>query len=100
MTNAEWMQTMCSRFGMAPQDIEIIMVNQGIIEHETVDPIKAKTALVREFATIIPLANVTEGGYTVSWNMEAIKEWYRLTCGELGITPASTPQIRNRSYKW
>ena len=65
-----------------------------------VDTKTAKTALVKEFASIIPLANVSEGGYSVSWNMEAVKLWYNQTCDELGITPAEKPKVRDRSNIW
>ena len=60
----------------------------------------AKRALCAEFGSIIPLANVSEGGYSVSWNWEAIKFWYNQTCSELGITPMTTPKVRNRSNRW
>ena len=66
----------------------------------TVEARTAKTALVKEFASIIPLANVSEGGYSVSWNMEAVKLWYNQTCDELGITPVNKPKVRNRSNIW
>ena len=65
-----------------------------------VDTTTAKRALCKEFGSIIPLANVSEGGYSVSWNWEAIKFWYNQTCSELGITPITTPKVRNRSNRW
>lgn len=65
-----------------------------------VDTTTAKRALCKEFGSIIPLANVSEGGYSVSWNWEAIKFWYNQTCSELGITPMTTPKVRNRSNRW
>lgn len=100
MTYAEWMQAMGQRFGMTETDINLVAVNQAIDINEDVDIVKAKTALVREFATIIPMANVTEGGYTLTWNMEAVKMWYNATCQELGIEPATAPRIRNASNRW
>ena len=100
MTNAEWMAQMMGRFGASEADAELILVNQGIDADETVDVRAAKTALVKEFATIIPMANVTEGGYSISWNMEAVKMWYNAACSELGIEPSTTPRIRNRSNMW
>ena len=101
MTNAEWFAAMGGKFGMSEADMQLIMVNQGIVEHKPVDVTAAKTAMVREFALLIPMANVTEGGYSVSWNMEAVKMWYNATCGELGIDPAATaPKIRNKSNSW
>ena len=85
MTYKEWITTTVKRFGD---------------ENAEADPTTAKTALVKEFATVIPLANVSEGGYSVTWNWEAIKTWYNITCGELGIIPANKPKVRNRSNVW
>jgi len=89
-----------SRFNVSETDIELILVNQGIVPEEPVDVIKAKTAMCREFAMMIPLANVSEGGYSVSWNMEALKLWYRQTASELGLEDVTAPKIRNRSNIW
>ena len=94
------MQATGQRFGMSQQDTDLVLINQGINPDDDVDVTKAKTALCKEFAIAIPLANVTEGGYSVSWNMEAVKLWYQTTCAELGITPTTKPRIRNASHRW
>lgn len=103
MTYKEWMNRTVSRFGIDTADAELLLTNQaGLIPdaEAEVDVTTAKTALCKEFGSIIPLANVSEGGYSVSWNWEAIKFWYNQTCGELGITPANAPKVRNRSRIW
>lgn len=103
MTYKEWITRTTRRFGIDSTDVELILANQVELipnENETVNPKTAKTALVKEFASIIPLANVSEGGYSVSWNMEAVKLWYRQTCDELGIVPADKPKVRDRSNLW
>ena len=103
MTYKEWITTTVKRFGIEGADVELILANQAALipDAEAVaDPTTAKTVLVKEFASLIPLANVSEGGYSVSWNWEAIKTWYNLTCGELGITPSDKPKVRNRSNLW
>lgn len=102
-TYRDWITTTVKRFGVTGADVELILVNQTALIPDPdaeVDSITAKHALVQEFATMIPLANVSEGGYSVSWNWEALKMWYNLTCGELGITPANKPKVRNRSNVW
>ena len=90
MTYKEWFTRTTARFDIESADVELILANQQNTIHdpeEAVDVVTAKRALCAEFGTIIPLANVGEGGYSVSWNWEAIKFWYNQTCGELGITP-------------
>lgn len=103
MTYKEWFTKTTRRFGVSPEDVDLILANQAELIADpdaTVDATTAKTALVKEFASIIPLANVSEGGYSVSWNMEAVKLWYNQTCDELGIIPADKPKVRNKSYIW
>lgn len=103
MTYKEWFNRTVKRFGATPEDVEMILANQAAIipdPEAQVDAIIAKTALCREFGSLIPLANVSEGGYSVSWNWDAIKFWYNQTCGELGITPANAPKVRNKSRIW
>lgn len=103
MTYKEWITTTVKRFGVTDADVELILANQIELipdENAAADPKTAKRALVKEFATMIPLANVSEGGYSVTWNWEAIKMWYNITCGELGITPANKPKVRNKSNVW
>lgn len=103
MTYKEWFSRTVSRFGVECGDVDLMLVNQqGAIPDPDaeVDTTTAKRALCKEFGSIIPLANVSEGGYSVSWNWEAIKFWYNQTCSELGITPMTTPKVRNRSNRW
>lgn len=103
MTYREWITATAKRFGATAEDVELILANQTALIPDAeadADPTTAKKALVAEFASVIPLANVSEGGYNVSWNWEAVKMWYDITCGELGITPSNKPKVRNRSDVW
>lgn len=100
MTYKKWMQLTGAKFNLSDDDIELIAANQGIDLEADADVTLAKKALVAEFAMVIPMANVTEGGYSLSWNMEALKLWYRQACSELGIIPVTTPCIRNASNRW
>ena len=103
MTYKEWFSRTVSRYGVEGGDVDLMLANQqdAIPDPDAeVDTTTAKRALCKEFGSIIPLANVSEGGYSVSWNWEAIKFWYYQTCSELGITPMTTPKVRNRSNRW
>jgi hypothetical protein len=103
MTYKEWMTATLARFGIEGKDVELILFNQkGLIPdvNAAADVVTAKEALCREFANIIPLANVSEGGYSLSWNWAAVKLWYGQVCDELGLIPADRPKIRSRSKVW
>lgn len=84
-------------------DVELILTNQADLIPDstaTVDVKTAKHALCREFASLLPMANISEGGYSISWNMEAVKAWYNSMCSELGITNALKPKVKGRSDIW
>jgi hypothetical protein len=103
MTYREWMTGTTARFGAGAADVELILTNQGRMIPDPdaeVDVTKAKTALCREFTGVITFANISEGGYSISWNMDAVKLWYNTACAELGIIPAGQPKLRNKSYVW
>lgn len=61
------------------------MLNQGIKSEEIVDPQVAKKAMYNEFSHILPVANMSEGGASTSWNMESVLLWYSLLASELGM---------------
>lgn len=92
-----------ARFQLTEADVDLILLNRADLipdPDEAVDVTTAKTALCKEFASIIPLANVSEGGYSITWNWDALKIWYSQTCAELGLQDVTKPQIRNKSFVW
>jgi hypothetical protein len=106
MTYKEWITATAQRFTIETSDVELILFNQRELipdENAEVDLTTAKTALCREFANLIPMANLSEGGYSITWNWDAIKFWYRQTCSETGLIPVefgNKPKIRNKSNVW
>lgn len=103
MTYREWMTKTGARFQISADDIDLILTNQAETIPDAdaqVDVKTAKTALCKEFASIIPLANISEGGYSITWNWDALKLWYSQTCAELGLDDVTKPKIRNKSFVW
>jgi hypothetical protein len=103
MTYKEWITATAGRFTIGTADVELILFNQRVLipdENDEADITTAKTALCKEFANLIPLANISEGGYSIHWNWEAIKLWYNQACAELGLIPINAPKIRNKSNVW
>lgn len=99
-----YINTICARFGLKQTEIDVIMLNQSVLIPDAdaeVDATTAKRALVSEFANLIPLANVSEGGMSITWNIDAMKLWYAQTCKELGLLDEiSQPTITDRSNIW
>jgi hypothetical protein len=103
MTYKEWMTATVARFAIGATETDLILFNQKDLIPDSdaeADIRTAKTALCREFASLIPLANISEGGYSITWNWETIKFWYSQTCEELGLIPVDKPKIKNKSNVW
>lgn len=104
MTYREYLTTTTKRFNFSEEDITLLAENQKDIIPDMdaeVDTRTAKTALVREVANFMPIANISEGGYSLTWNIEALRLWYKITCAELGLAPiGATPTATNRSDIW
>lgn len=101
MTYRDWFKATCEDFNISDGKLEVIMVNQGLNPDEEVDVFKAKKALCLEFATIIPMySSVSEGGFSKSYNMEAIKIWYSRMCKSVGVRDVTKPSLKNKSNIW
>lgn len=104
MTNKEYLTATLSRFGLTETDVNLIILNQDINEVGNVSVPEMKAALYSEFTSIIPLADVSEGGYSIKWNMEAIKLWYSQLANELGrdniLDGLSADEINDASWRW
>ena len=98
-TNREYLQAALSKFNLTADDIELIMVEYPNLEG-SLDAKACKEAIYSKFSAILPVANVSEGGFSVSWNIEAIKMYYQTLCNELGKPNMLKPKIRNRSNFW
>lgn len=103
MTYKDWTTRTVAKFELTKEDVELMLFNQKALipnpDAEAVVSI-AKKALCYEFATLIPLSNISEGGYSVSWNFDAVKLWYNATCREVGLQPIGTPKVKSRGGIW
>lgn len=89
---------------LSPDDIEIIMVKAGIDGDGVADVTSCDMAVYNRFSVILGAIthNVSEGGYSISWNMDAVKMYYTALANELGMDNVlvSKPKVRNRSNMW
>lgn len=90
MTYKEYITKTLNRFYVSPDDIEILMLNQAIDSEADVDVHAAKMAVYKEFSSILPVANMSEGGSSVTWITENVLAWYSLLASEL-----SMPDVMN-----
>ena len=99
-TNNEYILAVLSRFDVTQTDIDVMLLEAGLTGSASVDVTACKTAIYKGFTIMLPLANVSEGGYSNSWNMEAIKWYYNQLCKELGESNVLQPEIRNNTNIW
>lgn len=101
MTYKEYLTQTLSRLYVPPDDIEILMLNQSIDPEAEVDVHAAKMAMYKEASHVIPLANMSEGGTSVTWINENVKAWYSLLASELGMPDVlSNNTIKNLTSCW
>lgn len=98
-TNRQYLAAALNKFGLTETDIDLIMVEYPALDG-ALDVKACKETMYAKFSVILPVANVSEGGYSVSWNIDALKIWYNSLCNELGKSSAIQPKIRNRSNYW
>jgi hypothetical protein len=99
-TNNEYFLAALSRFNVSQTDIDVMLLEAGLDGSASVDVTACKNAIYRGFSMMLPLSNVSEGGYSVSWNMEAVKMYYNQLCKELGESNVLQSEIRNKTNLW
>lgn len=88
MTNKEYLQTTLSPFGIMDAQIDIILAKAGIDgAAQATDFTALDTALYHHFPPLFAgmASSVSEGGYSVTFNMEAVKAWYSWLARKLGL---------------
>lgn len=104
MTNREYLVSTLSGFGLSGNDIELIAIKSGLDLEQGVSVRDCDLAIYKRMSIVLKntLQNVSEGGYSISWNMEALKIYYQSLCEEIGMpnTLYSQPKIRNKSNIW
>lgn len=104
MTNKEYLTKSLSGLNVSESDIDIILM-KGSIDGEAAANVSAcDNAVYARFSVVLKgvMQNVSEGGYSISWNMDAVKLYYAALCNELGKDNVlvNRPKVRNRSNFW
>lgn len=104
MTNKEYLTKSLNGLNVSEDDIDIILVKGGLVADDTVDTRGCDVSVYNRMSVVLKgmLQNVSEGGYSISWNMEAVKMYYSALCNELGKENVlvARPKVRNRSNIW
>lgn len=104
MTNKEYLTKSLNGLNISEDDIDIILLKGGLDADDKADVKACDVAVYNRMSVILKgmLQNVSEGGYSISWNMEAVKLYYAALCNELGKENVlvARPKVRNRSNIW
>lgn len=104
MTNKEYLTKSLNGLNLSGDDIDIILLKNSLDSEAFVDVLACDKAVYNRMSVILKgvTQNVSEGGYSVSWNMEAVKLYYNALCDELGLENVlvGRPKVRNRSSYW
>lgn len=104
MTNKEYLTKTLSRLDVSEDDIDIILLKGSLDADAIVDIGACDNAIYGRMSIILKstLQNISEGGYSLSWNMDAVKLYYTALCDELGKDNVlvGRPKIRNKSNVW
>ena len=104
MTNKQYLTKSLNGLDVSDDDIAIIVLKAGLDCDAKVDFTACDQAVYNRMSIVLKgtTQNVSEGGYSVSWNMEAVKLYYNALCNELGLENVlvGRPKIRNKSNAW
>ncbi|WP_343302851.1 DUF6706 family protein [Chitinophaga niabensis] len=94
MTNKEYIQVYLSKFGITDQEIELMLLNAGLNGGDPVTDTKAlDTAIYYQLPPLFAgMQDVSEGGYSIKWNLDGIKLWYSWLARKLGLPDNLVPK--------
>ena len=106
MLVTEYIEVKLTKFGIevSKTELDAVLIEFSIGVAEEISDIaslkKAKVALASMLPEMLVMANVTEGGYSVNWNIEGIKEYINYLNKQLGLKSTTNPVISNQSFRW
>lgn len=104
MTNREYLSKSLKGLNISEDDIDLILLKSGLNADDEDGTTACDKAVYSRMTVLLKamLQNVSEGGYSLSWNMDAVKLYYSALCNELGFENVlvARPKVRNRSNFW
>jgi hypothetical protein len=97
-TNREYLAAMLNRFGLTESDVDLLVAEHPELEG-ALDVKACKLGMYNSFSAILS-GDISEGGYSLSWDIQKLKMWYTSLCREIGKPSLIQPVIRNCSNLW
>lgn len=103
-SNKQYLVASLKGLNVTEDDIDLIILKSGIDADADADVKACDMAIYKRMSVVLgaTMQNVSEGGYSVSWNIEAVKMYYNALCNELSVENVlvGRPKVRNRSNYW
>lgn len=102
----EYAKGLLGRFGVSDDEIDFMLQDNNLNPSDVLtseNKVSVKTAIYHGVPVIVAgLADVTEGGYSIKYNIRGIREWFSILAKELGLedTLNGQPKVRDKSYLW
>lgn len=104
MTIADYIIADFAQFGveLSQNEIDALLIDNNVSSGDLYDSKIAKKVIHSYIPKLLLKPQVSEGGYSVKYDSQAITNYYLLLCSELGLENKlnPTPKIRNRSNLW
>lgn len=101
MTTRQYLQVALSKFEVGDSLVDLIVVENSLVPDSDVCVDDVKRAIHRSLGTWLPVqSTVSEGGVSMTWNLDAIKLYYSSLSRELGLEDITQPTIRDYSNIW
>lgn len=96
MTNQEYLNAILGNFEVTDEQILIMLIEQDIDPNGPIsgkaDMEPLKKAMYYQLPLMLAgIQNVSEGGYSIKWNLDGIKMWYSALAKELGLEDVFNP---------
>lgn len=98
-TNREYLNGILSGFGITDTTVDLIIADHPGLEGQ-LNTSACKLAIYDSIPTFLPVADVSQGGYSVTWDVERLKMWFAALCKDLGKPNPYGSTIKNRSNYW
>lgn len=108
MTVAQYVNAKLARFRvpMSDDELQVLLEEHGLNATDMFTPIlgtAVKTAIVSVIPELLIAPSISQGDYSIKFDVAGIKAYYSLLCRELGLPDlvnVSGDIVQDKSYLW
>jgi hypothetical protein len=87
MITSDYIKQKFQTFGIRLSEVDLLDISLGLDEEVTTDnKLKVDVAIVKFIPSLLLRAqSISESGFSMSWNIQGIKDYYSWACKEYGL---------------